>query len=299
MMGGDRDVTCAVGLPETSVGSARYVVAAQEWVPPGVDVSRPSSARVYDCFLGGMDNFAVDREVAARSLQLMPDAIRAVFATRAFLRRTVRYLMTEAGIDQFLDIGSGLPSRGHVHQVAHEINPHARVVYIDNDPTVLAHAQGLLGDDPTTAMVKADIRRPETILAHPTVTQFLDFERPAGLLMLSILHHINDDQDPAGIVACFREALVPGSHLAISHFHNPGAERPDAAAIAAASEKLFNESFGTGRWRHREEVLAYFGDFQLIEPGLVSLPEWRPDPETSRQQDLGHHLSVGGVAHKN
>ncbi len=270
----------------------------QEWVPPGVDVSRPSIARVYDCFLGGTNNFAVDREVAVRALQVMPDATRAAFANRALLRRMVRHLTAEAGIDQFLDIGSGLPSRGNVHQIAHEINPHARIVYIDNDPTVLAHARALLTGHPTTTMVTADVRRPETILTHPAVTEFIDFGRPIGLLMLAILHHINDDEDPAGIVARLRDALAPGSHLALSHFHNPGADRPEAAAIAAASEQMFNKSLGTGRWRYRDEILSYFGDFQLIEPGLVPLPEWRPDPHASRHQNLSHHLFVAGLARK-
>lgn len=266
--------------------------------PEGVDVTTPNNARVYDCLLGGTHNFPVDREVATRALQVMPDAPRGVLANRAFLRRVVRHLVTEAGITQFLDIGSGLPTRGNVHQVAHEIDPRVRVVYVDNDPMVLPHAEALLADDDNATMVAADLRRPAEILAAPEVARHIDFDRPVGLTFFAILHHLHDHEGPGTLSARLREAMPAGSHVAISHLHNPGGERPGDADAAVASEKLFNETMGTGRWRFRDEISAFYGDWEPLAPGLVPLSEWRPEPGTGRQQTLTHHLFLGGVARK-
>jgi hypothetical protein len=178
------------------------------------------------------------------------------------------------------------------------------VVYVDNDPIVLTHGRALLAKDGTTTIVAADIRRPETILNDPEVRQLIDFDQPVGLLLLSILHHLNDHEDPGGVAARLVEAVPTGSYVAISHFHNPGAEHPQVAEQAAAGEKLFNERLGTGRWRTREEILTYFDGLELLEPGLVPLPRWRPYPGIT--QRLGpaagmapiHHAFVGGVARK-
>jgi hypothetical protein len=272
-------------------------VGGGEVGPAGVDTTKPNVARVYDYLLGGKDNFAVDREVAEMSLRVMPDSRRGPRSNRAFLRRVVRYLAAEVGIRQFLDIGSGLPTRGNVHEIAQEVAPHVRVVYVDNDPMVLAHARALLGGD-HTAVVTADIREPDSVLKHPVVGGLIDFDRPVGLLMFAILHHVNDAEDPGGIAAAFREAVPPGSHLAISHFHNPGGARPEDAEMARLGEELFNTSFGTGRWRTPEQIGSYFGDWELLEPGVVPMPEWRPDLDGVRKKDLTHHLFVGGVARK-
>lgn len=273
-------------------------VADGEHVPDGVDVTRPNNARVYDCLLGGSHNFPVDREVAARALQVMPDAPRGVLANRAFLRRAVRYMASQAGISQFLDLGSGLPTRGNVHQVGYELDPAVRVAYIDNDPMVLAHSHELLADTENIRMITADLRRPEEVLNTPEVRDLLDFDRPIGLTFFAILHHLNDHEHPATITARLRDAMPAGSHIALSHLHNPGDDRPADADAATASEKLFNETMGTGRWRSRDEILAHFGDWDLIDPGLVPLPEWRPEPDAIRQQTLTHHLFLGGMARK-
>jgi hypothetical protein len=273
-------------------------VVGEEWTPAGIDPTKPNIARVYDYLLGGKDNFAIDREVGEETLRLVPEARESGLANRAFLRRAVRYMVAEAGVDQFLDIGSGLPTQGNVHEIAQEINPQARVVYVDNDPVVLVHTRALLENHDTTAVITADLRRPHEITDNQTVRDFLDFDRPIGLLMISILHHVNDDEDPVGITERLRDAIVPGSHLAITHFHNPGAARPADAAIALASEKQFNEKFGTGRWRSRDEILAYFGDFELIEPGLVPMPAWRPDVVGCRTLSGVFHRTLGGVAKK-
>ena len=271
---------------------------AGEQAAPGIDVTKPNVARVYDYHIGGKDNFAVDREVGNQILQLVPEARESGREHRAFLRRVVRYLTAEAGIRQFIDIGSGLPSHGNVHEVAQEIDPAARVVYVDNDPVVVMHAKALIGETSTTRIVAADLRDPDGILGDAGVREFIDFSRPVGLLLMAILHHIADGEDHAGIMARFRAELAPGSHLAISHFCNPGAERPEDAEIAKASERLFSMKFGTGRWRTREEILAYFGDFRLLEPGLVPLPVWRPDIIGRRKLPGAFYRFVGGVAAK-
>ncbi len=266
--------------------------------PPGVDVRTPNIARVYDAFLGGKDNFAADREVVEFALQVTPDAAVGARANRSFLRRAVRYLVGEVGIDQLLDIGSGLPTQGNVHEVAQELNPAARTVYVDNDPVVHTHGQALLADARTTEVVTADLRDPASLLADATVQRFIDFGRPVGLLLLAILHHLNDDEDPAGIVAALRDAMPSGSHLAISTFRMPGPEHPVHRQKTAEMEVLFNEKLGTGRWRDDHEILAWFGDWELLEPGLVPLPEWRPDLQGKVRRDATYYGFVGGVARK-
>ena len=267
-------------------------------VPPGLDVTKPNIARVYDAFLGGKDNFAADRQVVDFALQVTPDAPVGARANRAFLRRVVRYLTAEAGIRQLVDIGSGLPTQGNVHEVAQDNAPQARVIYVDNDPLVRVHAQALLATGPDTIFLTADLREPQTILHDPAVRRHIDLGQPVGLLLFAILHHINDQEDPAGIVAQFRDELAPGSYLSISSFRMPGPEHPEDAARTAAMEKLFNEKLGTGRWRSHEEILAWFGDWQLLEPGLVPLPEWRPVVRGRARRDATYYGFVGGVARK-
>jgi hypothetical protein len=269
-----------------------------EPVPPGIDVTKPNIARVYDAFLDGKDNFAVDRAVVELTLQIVPDAAAGAKANRAFLRRVVRYLAGQAGIGQFLDIGSGLPSQGNVHEIAHEVSPAARVAYVDSDPVVLRHAQALLAGAPTVRVVTADVRRPAEILGSDQVREFIDFDRPVGLLMLAILHHVREEEDPAGIVARFREAAAPGSYLAISSFRMPGSGHPQDAARTLEVQDLFNAKLGTGLWREQEEILAWFGDWELLDPGLVPLPEWRPDTAGQAARDSTYHGFVGGVARK-
>ena len=276
----------------------------QEWVPQEIDTSVPSIARVYDFMLGGKDNFSVDRQVAKMALEIAPDAPMTAGANRAFLQRAVRFLTEEAGIRQFLDLGSGLPTQGNVHEVAQQYASDSHVVYVDTDPIVLAHGRALLAADGTTTVVQADIREPEAILNNPEVREFIDFDRPVGLLLFAILHHLNDEEEPAGILRRLVDALPSGSYVVLSHFHNPGTEHPKVAEQSAAAEKLFNERLGTGRWRTREEILAYFHGLELLEPGLVATPLWRPSPADAQQvgRELAlnpiHYSFVGGVARK-
>ena len=270
-----------------------------EVAPPGVDMNAPSIARVYDFFLGGKDNFAVDRAVAEHAVRITPDGPQAAQANRAFLRRVVRFLAAEQGVSQFLDLGSGLPTQGNVHQVAMRHDPQARVVYVDNDPIVLAHGRALLAGDGATTVVQADIRSPEAILQHPQVRQFLDFDRPIGLLLFAILHHLSDDEDPKAVAATLIEGLPSGSYVAISHFRDPGERHPDASRKAHEVERVFNESLGTGRWRTDEEILSFVEGLEVLEPGLVPLAEWRPEPgETAAGQSDTYHTFVGLVARK-
>ncbi|MEU5960402.1 SAM-dependent methyltransferase [Micromonospora parva] len=267
--------------------------------PAGIDPTIPSVARVYDFFLGGKDNFEADRKVAEHALRITPDGPAAGQANRAFLRRVIRYLVTEAGIDQFLDIGSGLPTQGNVHEVATEQNPKAQVVYVDNDPIVLTHGRALLAAEGTATVIQADIREPQAILNHPDARRFLDFDRPIGLLLFAILHHLGDDEDPKAVAAALIDALPSGSYVAISHFRDPGDRDPEGSRKAREVERVFNESLGTGRWRTDEEILSFTEGLTVLEPGLVPLAEWRPEPDApATVQTDTYHTFVGMLARK-
>ena len=264
----------------------------------GFDVTKTNVARVYDYFVGGKDNFAADREFAQAAMRIAPKAPLAALNNREFLARVVRYLVGEAGITQLLDIGSGLPTQGNVSEVAHQINPAVHVAYVDNDPVVYLHSKALLSNAVTADIVKADIRHPAEILTDPIVRSLIDFDRPVGLLLLAILHHIEDQEDPAGIAAQLRDALPAGSYLAISSLRKPGPELPEIRAKAIRAEKLLAQGLGSGRWREDEEILAWFGDWEPLLPGLVSLLEWRPPTADHIERDEIYHSFFGGVARK-
>ena len=263
-----------------------------------IDITRPNGARVYDYLIGGKDNFTADRAFASRILECAPKAPFSALANREFLRRVVRFLAAEAGISQFLDLGSGLPTQGNVSEVAHEINPGAHVVHVDNDLMVCTHSRALLSDPARVEIISADIRDPAEILTDPIVFSLIDFDKPVGLLMLAILHHIEDHDNPAWIAARFREAMPAGSYLAISSFRMPGAEASELQAVTAANEKIAAEGFGSARWREEEEIRGWFGDWELVPPGLVPLADWRPDERTRTERDEVYHSFFGGVARK-
>jgi hypothetical protein len=263
-----------------------------------IDITRPNGARVYDYFIGGKDNFVVDRAFASKILECAPKAPLGAQAGREFLRRVVRFLAAEAGIDQFLDIGSGLPTQGNVSEVAHEINPKAHVVHVDNDLMVYTHSKALLSDARRVEIINADIRDPVEILTDPTVLSLIDFDKPVGLLMLAILHHIEDGDDPAWIAARLRDAMPAGSYLAISSFRMPGAEAPGLRTVTVENERVAALGFGSARWREEEEIRGWFGDWELVPPGLVSLADWRPDERTRTERDEIYHSFFGGVARR-
>jgi hypothetical protein len=208
------------------------------WVPAEVDLSRPSAARVYDYYLGGSHNLEVDRRMAREAISLWPDLPEIMQTNRAFLRRSVRYL-TGQGITQFLDVGSGIPTVGNVHEAARQADPRARVVYVDSDPLAVAHSRAILAGDEHPAVVHADVREPETILWDPTVRTTLDLDRPIAVLMVAVLHFVSDEHDPFGAVARVRDRLAPGSHLVLSHASAEGVPRrpPRIASCTAARRR--------------------------------------------------------------
>ncbi|HSV64631.1 MAG TPA: SAM-dependent methyltransferase [Mycobacteriales bacterium] len=256
--------------------------------PPGIDISKASIARVYDYVLDGKDHFAVDRAAAEAFLRVVPQARRIAHDNRSALRRGVRYLVREAGIRQIIDIGSGLPTAGNVHEIAHEMDPTVRVIYVDKDPIVLAHGRALLADNATTTVITADLLEPDSIFDHPTVRNYIDDQEPFAVLACGILHHLNDDQDPAGITARIRERLPSGGYLHITNFLDDGDPR------APGIEKAFLEGgLGTGRFRTFAELRQYLDGLELVPPGLIRANDWRPDAETDTNSPVYDLYSAG------
>jgi hypothetical protein len=229
-------------------------------------------ARVYDYLLGGKDNFAVDREAAEQAMRINPDIVSTARANRAFLVRTTSYLVGQAGIRQFLDIGTGMPTNNNIHQVAQSIAPPSRVVYVDHDPIVLTHARALLTSAPqgVTDYIEADLREPEKILTE--AAQTLDFSRPVAIMLISILHLILDRDDPYDLVSQLVNAVAPGSYMVISH----AASDIDTGAMISMTNRLNELMAQQAVPRTHREVVAFFAGLDLLEPGLVRIPQWRP-----------------------
>ncbi|MFC5749003.1 SAM-dependent methyltransferase [Actinomadura rugatobispora] len=239
-------------------------------LPGGFDPNLSNIARMYDYYLGGKDHYEADRVRAEEAMAADPTLLTTIRGNRAFLGRAVRYL-AERGVDQFLDIGTGLPTQQNVHQIAQSVNPRARVVYVDYDRQVVAHGRALLAGSDVTRMIQADLRRPREILEHPEI-KLLDFDRPVALLLVATLHFIPDESDPAGIMAELRDALAPGSHLALTHASADGI--PD---VVARVVEVYKRTSAPGTPRTRDQVTGLFGDFELLDPGLVWAPLWRPE----------------------
>ncbi len=262
-------------------------------VSPEIDTSTANVARMYDYYLGGKDNFEADRIAAEQVLAQLPGQRRSALENRRFLRRAVGFLAGQAGIDQFLDIGVGLPTQGAVHEVAHEINPRSRVAYVDYDPVVVAHANALLATPDQSVVVAEDIRRPRELLANPVIRGHLDFDRPVAVLALAIFHFVRDEDDPAAITACLREALAPGSYLVLTHVCRE--LLPDQAAAERAKD-VYQRAGQPIQARGTEDIRGYFGDFELVEPGLVPKHAWRPEDGAAAADPSD--ISLGGVARK-
>jgi hypothetical protein len=262
---------------------------------PVIDTTRPHSARVYDFFLGGKDHFAVDRETGEKAMESWRAVRSAVRENRAFLGRAVRYLATETGIRQFLDIGTGLPSGDNVHEVAQAAAPESRIVYVDNDPIVLSHARALLTSTPQgrTAYIESDLRDPRRILASPAVTQTLDLSQPVALMLVAILHFLVDADDPTGIVASLLDALAPGSYLVASHV----SPEHDSAGVRGL-EDTYRQGGIPAQSRTAADFAALaFGGLEMIDPGVVLVSEWRRPPGP---RPLPEEVNwYGGVARKN
>ena len=257
----------------------------------GFDPSVPSPARIWNYYIGGKDNFAADRAVAERVFEVLPTAPLVAQMTRRFLVRVVHELAVGYGIRQFLDIGSGLPTADNTHQVAQRVAPDAHVVYVDNDPIVLAHGRALLAENGNTAVVTADLRDPAAVLAQPEVSRLIDFSQPVGVMLVGILHHLHDDEDPEGVARAYMAAVPPGSYLFMTAFCR---SFPEAAEL----EQTYLSVLGTGRFRTREQLQAFFGDLEMVEPGLVYLPEWRPEEPVPDKMTVAEKLMAGGIGRK-
>jgi hypothetical protein len=239
---------------------------------PGVDPDRANVARIYDYLLGGTHNFIADRDAARTLTAIEPTARDVARANRAFLGRAVRFF-ADAGIRQFVDIGSGIPTQGNVHEVARAAAPESRVVYVDIDPVAIAHSKFILAGDDKATIVEADLREPEGILGHPEVERLIDFEEPVGLLLLAMLHFIGDDENPGDVMKRLTRPLVSGSCLAISHATFDG----QSASAVKAIRRLYTGATAPWTPRGHAEVRGLFDGFDLLDPGLVFIPQWRPD----------------------
>ena len=264
------------------------------WAPPGIDVGSASSARVYDYWLGGTHNFQSDRDAARAFIAVEPNIRAITRQNRAFLARAVR-MLTASGIRQFLDIGSGIPTQGNVHEVAQAAVPGARVVYVDVDPVAVAHSRAILAGNPDAAVLQADLRNPEEILASQEVRRLLDLEEPLGLLMGLVLHFVPDEEDPWRTVGTFRDACPPGSHLVISH----GTSADRSAGRTEAAVQAYNRTVAArGTARSRAAIERFFDGFTVLDPGLVQLPEWRPDPAADVPAGVDLSLVLAGVGRR-
>lgn len=260
-----------------------------DWAPETIDIERPSVARMYDYYLGGSHNFAVDRAAAQAMVAAVPEAPLMAQANRAFLRRAVQFL-TAAGVRQFLDIGSGIPTVGNVHEIAQRIAPESRVVYVDVDPVAVAHSREILDGNDRTAVVQEDLRHPERILAHPDVRGLLDLSEPVAVLIVAVLHFVSDDDRPAELLRTLRSALAPGSWLVLSQASADGR----AGDERAEAERVYRNTDNPLWIRSRAELTTLFDGFQLVEPGVVWVPQWRPDsPESA--EDAERAAFIGGV----
>jgi SAM-dependent methyltransferase len=263
------------------------------WRDAGVDPTRPSIARVYDYWLGGTHNLAADRELGSRMETLDPRIPAACKANRAFLGRAVRFLAGQAGVRQFIDIGSGIPTAGNVHEVAQRAAPSARVLYVDRDPIAVAEGRKLLAGNPLAAVIQADLRDPAAIVSHPEAARLIDFAEPVGLILVAVLHFLVDADQPQRAVQHLQDTAGPGSYLVVSHVTDEG--NPKLAAVA---EEIYNAGAADGQPRSRAEILGFFGTWELAEPGLVYAPLWRP----AAPQDVPSHSEqywfLAGVARR-
>ncbi len=253
---------------------------------------RPSAARIYDYLLGGYHNFEVDRMAAQRFIDILPDAPMIMRTNRAFLRRAVKFL-AEQGIDQFLDLGSGIPTVGNVHEIAQEINPSVRVMYVDIDPVAVRHSEEILKENPNATVIQADICQTDHILEHPTVLRMLDLSKPTAVLITSVLLFVTDDEEAYCVVRTVRDALAPDSYIVLSHGILEGVVQEQVDQ----SESLY-ASIGTPiKIRSRNQIESFFEGFEPVEPGLTFLPFWRPegpdDLSIGEPKSMGQYGGVG------
>jgi O-methyltransferase involved in polyketide biosynthesis len=260
----------------------------EEAAPPqGIDVNVPNAARMYDYYLGGDNNFPADRETAERVLRTAPWIRATALENRAMMGRAVRALAAD-GLRQFIDVGAGLPTRGNVHEMAQTVTPDARVVYVDNDPIVLGHNRALLSRVSNATTVRADLRRPESIIGHPQLKANIDWSQPVVLLLVAVMHFVTDDDDPLGIIGQFRATMAPGSHVVITHLHHPAG---DVEAMERMTS-IYQKANVPLLFRTAGEIQALFTGFDLLDPGLVQVQAWRPDAPPEAGEEI---WGLGGV----
>ncbi|HEX6499657.1 MAG TPA: SAM-dependent methyltransferase [Micromonosporaceae bacterium] len=260
------------------------------WAPAGIDLTKPNVARVYDYYLGGAHNFAVDRQFAAQAIRDWPQLPRIMRVNRAFLRRAVRFLV-DAGIRQFIDLGSGIPTAGNVHEIAQAVDPSCRVVYADVDPIAVAHGRAILAGNDRATAIEADLRDTGKVLSDPELTRVVDLSQPVAVLLIAVLHFVPDTDDPVGVIARYRQAMAPGSYLAICHATQGG--QPERAATHQA---MYSRTATPMTMRSADQVAAMLDGFDLVEPGLVYMACWRPeddDPAASHPEDYPGYAAVG------
>jgi hypothetical protein len=265
------------------------------WVPPGVDPGKASIARVYDYWLGGTHNLLADREAAQAFTALEPNARAIARANRDFMRRAVQFL-TGAGIRQFLDIGSGIPTVGNVHEIARAVALGSRVVYVDVDPVAVAHSKAILAGAEDAAVVEADLREPEKVLADPVVRRMIDFGKPVGLLLVAVLHCLSNADDPWGVVATLRDALPSGSYLVVSHASSEGMPSGTVESLEKAYQGRVASA--QGGLRSHAEIERFFTGLELVDPGVVRVPFWRQDSPQDVPSEPGRFWWLVGVACK-
>jgi hypothetical protein len=252
-------------------------VGSEPGLGPGIDITKASVARVYDALLGGKNNYEVDRVVYGSIVEASPDAPKTATAIREWLVRVVTWLAGPAGMDQFLDLGSGLPTVQNTHEVAQRTNPDAIVVYVDNDPVVSVHGRALLAANEQTFFAELDLTKPDEVLSDKMVASHLEFDRPLVLMQCNTLHHLMDEDDPHGIMRTYINALPSGSYVALCHFWDPADEDPELSVFAKDMEqRMTGSTMGSGRFRNRREIEGFMEGLELVEPGLVNLHEWWP-----------------------
>jgi SAM-dependent methyltransferase len=291
-LAGRRTSPGGAGMPGPSLSRARGGAAAVT-APAGHQAEGPSIARIYDYLLGGSHNFPADLEAATAFLARWPDARETMRANRAFLGRAVRYLAGPAGIRQFLDIGSGIPTMGNVHEIAQQTAPDARVVYVDNEEVAVLHSRAILARSQNATAIQADLRRPAEMLGSPQLLGLLDLSQPVALLLVAVLHFFPDSDQPAALVAELRDALAPGSCVVISHGTTDG-----QATHVAAAMGHYNQTTAPFQPRTRAEVLTFFEGLEMVDPGLVPVPLWRPDPPAGRADPSVQIAAYGGAGRK-
>lgn len=261
------------------------------WAPAEIDLSRPSAARVYDYYLGGFHNFAADREMAQEAIRMWPELPLMMRANRAFLRRAVRFAARQ-GVTQLLDIGSGIPTVGSSHEVAQKEDAAARVVYVDIDPVAVVHSRAILAGDAATMVLQGDLRDPDRITGDPAVRSLIDFDRPVAILLVAVLHFVDDADDPNALIARLYDAVAPGSLVVISHASPDGQQE-----LAATHQQLYARTATPMTMRSKSRIEELFGGFELIAPGVVPIQHWHPEsPDDSAEESIDSGKRMVGFA---